>query len=77
MAKQVLDAVSVAHDVPVIVADVTDHPQVASAQHVYRAPTTFVVDERGRAVARISGVPREGELDAILAPASVSALEGT
>lgn len=56
------------HGVAVAVADVTEHHDVAVAQHIYRAPTTIVVDERGRALARISGVPRPGALDAALAP---------
>lgn len=62
-AKRVLGAVAARHEVPLVVADVTDHHEVASAHHVYRAPTTFVVDDAGRALARISGVPRPDELE--------------
>lgn len=66
VAKRVLDEVGGRRSVEVVVADVTDHGAIASAQHVYRAPTVFVVDERGHAVSRISGVPRAGELDEVL-----------
>lgn len=65
-AKRVLDDVARRHDVPLVVADVSTHSDVATAQHVYRAPTTFVVDGQGRALARISGVPRPEELEAVL-----------
>lgn len=66
VAKKVLDDVAARTGVPVVVADVTEHHAIATAQHVYRAPTIFVVDERGHAVSRISGVPRTGELDQVL-----------
>jgi glutaredoxin len=66
VAKRVLDDIADRHSVPVIVADVTEHHAIAAQQHVYRAPTVFVVDQRGHAVSRISGVPREGQLDEIL-----------
>ncbi|MPZ73515.1 MAG: hypothetical protein GEU74_09840 [Nitriliruptorales bacterium] len=66
VARQVLDEASDRLGVPVVVADVTDQHAIAAEQHVYRAPTVFVVDERGHAIARISGVPRHGELDDVL-----------
>ena len=66
-AKRVLDEASSRLGVPVIVADVTEHPDIATSQHVYRAPTIFVVDDRGRALSRITGVPRSGEIDSVLA----------
>ena len=66
VARRVLDDVSARTGVPVVVADVTEHHAIAAAQHVFRAPTIFVVDERGHAVSRISGVPRTGELDEVL-----------
>lgn len=66
VAKRVLDDVGERRGVGVVVADVTDHPDIASAQHVYRAPTVFVVDERGHAVSRFSGVPKVAELDHVL-----------
>lgn len=72
-ATRVLDGLSAQHDVAVVKVDVTDHPQIAAAHHVYRAPTVFVVDERARALARISGVPRPGELASVLAPAGGTA----
>ena len=65
-AKGVVDEVAKRHDVPVVVADVTEHHSIATAQHVYRAPTTFVVDDDGHALTRISGVPRVEELEAVL-----------
>jgi thiol-disulfide isomerase/thioredoxin len=68
-AKGIADEVAKRHDVAVVVADVTEHHAIAAAQHVYRAPTTFVVDDRGHALTRISGVPRVEELDAVLAGA--------
>lgn len=66
-AKRILDAAAARYGVPVVVADVTEHPEIAAARHVYRAPTTFVIDEQGRALLRISGVPREGEVEHVLA----------
>ena len=66
VAKRMLDDVAQRTGLPVIVADVTDHADIATSQHVFRAPTVFVVDERGHAVSRISGVPRAGELDDVL-----------
>lgn len=66
VAKRVLDDVGGRRNVQVVVADVTDHPAIASAQHVYRAPTIFVVDRRGHAVSRISGVPRTSELEEVI-----------
>lgn len=72
-ARKVLDRLSEAHGVPVVTADVTEHAAIASAQHVYRAPTTVVIDERGRAIARVSGVPRDGELEQVLAPVRLAA----
>lgn len=65
-AKRVLDDLSNRFAIEVVVADVTEHAGIATAQHIYRAPTTFVVDERGRAVARSSGVPRNDELESVL-----------
>ena len=67
VAMRVLDDVSQRHGVPVVVADVTEYAAIATAQHVYRAPTIFVVDRRGHAIARVSGVPRDGQVDEVLA----------
>lgn len=67
-ARRMLDEVAQRRDVDVVVADVTEHHEIAAEQHVYRAPTVFVVDQRGHAVSRITGVPRDGELDDLLQP---------
>lgn len=72
-ARRVLDELGPRHNVEVVVADVTDHPAIASAQHVYRAPTVFLIDERGHAVSRISGVPRTDELEEALTSVAVAA----
>ena len=72
-ARRVLDEVGPRHDVDVVVALVTDHPAIASAQHVYRAPTVFLVDERGHAISRMSGVPRVADLEQALALVAVAA----
>lgn len=66
-AKRVLEEVAARHGVPVVVADVSDHHALAAGKHIYRAPTAFVLDEVGRAVVRIAGIPHAIELDKILA----------
>ena len=68
VAKRVLDDVGTRLGVAVVTADVTEHATIAADQHVYRAPTVFVVDRGGHAIARIAGIPRDGELDAVLNP---------
>jgi glutaredoxin len=65
-AKRLLADVGRRHGIPLAVADVTDHGDLAAAKRVFRAPTAFVLDDRGRAVARISGVPRADELERAL-----------
>ena len=72
-AKRAVDDAGLRHGVAVVAADVTEHAAVATSQHVYRAPTTFVIDAAGRALARISGIPREEELDQLLGTVEVSA----
>ena len=72
-ARRVVDDAGQRHGVAVVAADVSEHSAVAVSQHVYRAPTTFVIDEAGRALARISGVPRSEELDQLLGTVEVSA----
>ena len=72
-AKRILDDVAARYSVALVSADVAEHHAIASSQHVYRAPTTFVVDDRGRALARISGVPRPEELERVFAQAKVLA----
>lgn len=74
-AKRVLEPVARRHGVAVVVADVTDHADIAAAQHVYRAPTVFVVDEQGRALTRISGVPRDHELERVLTSGEPEAVD--
>jgi glutaredoxin len=74
VAKRLLDDIADRHSVPVVIADVTEHHAIAAQQHVYRAPTVFVVDQRGHAVSRITGVPRPGEVEEALAtPAALAA----
>ena len=73
VAKRLLDEVGDRRGLPVVVADVTEHHAIAAAEHVYRAPTVFVVDERGHAISRISGVPRHGELEDVLERADLLA----
>ena len=43
-----------------------DHLDLADAHHVMRVPTLFVLDGRGRILARTSGVPAKGDLLAVL-----------
>ncbi len=62
VAKRVLGEFSDQHGLPLVVADVTDHADVATRQHVFRAPTTFVIDRSGRAISRMSGVPQDRDL---------------
>jgi thiol-disulfide isomerase/thioredoxin len=67
-ARRVLDAVAAAEPgVTVAVADVAQHPDVARAHRVLRAPTTFVVAPDGSVRARIAGVPVDGEIRDLLA----------
>jgi glutaredoxin len=72
-AKRLLDEHGARHGIPVVAADVSEHAEIATRQHVYRAPTTFVVDEHGHALTRISGVPRAHDLDQILLAAEALA----
>ena len=46
----------------VVVVDAAQHAEVAAAHHVMRAPTTFVVQDDGRILARAAGVPHASEL---------------
>ena len=69
-------AVQVATDVAnqvaaaVVVIDATQHPDLAAAHHVMRAPTTFVVHDDGRILARAAGVPRAAELEDVVGAAA-------
>lgn len=48
--------------------DVAQRVDVARALGVMRTPTTVVFDAAGTELARVSGVPRAGELEAVLPP---------
>lgn len=47
-------------------ADAADHLDIADAHHVMRVPTLFVLDRRGRILARTSGVPAKVDLQRVL-----------
>lgn len=66
-ARRVLQEVAEPAGLPVVTVDVSRHGALASSQRVFRSPTTFVLDDRGRTLARISGVPRHDELRDLLA----------
>jgi hypothetical protein len=46
--------------------DAADHLDLARTHHVLRVPTLFVLDRRGRILARTSGVPAERDLLRVL-----------
>jgi thiol-disulfide isomerase/thioredoxin len=46
--------------------DAADHMDIADAHRVMRVPTLFVLDSRGRILARTSGVPAKRDLLAVL-----------
>ena len=46
--------------------DAADHMDIVDAHRVLRVPTLFVLDGRGRILARTSGVPSAGDLLAVL-----------
>ena len=46
--------------------DAAEHMDIADAHHVMRVPTLFVLDGRGRILARTSGVPAKRDLLAVL-----------
>lgn len=46
--------------------DAADHLPIADAHRVMRVPTLFVLDRRGRILARTSGVPAKRDLLAVL-----------
>lgn len=46
--------------------DAADHLDIADAHRVMRVPTLFVLDGRGRILARTSGVPAKHDLLAVL-----------
>lgn len=65
-ARSVLDAAAQRHGAAVVSIDVTEHEGLARQKQIWRAPTSFVIDGSGRAVTRISGVPRPDTLDEAL-----------
>jgi thiol-disulfide isomerase/thioredoxin len=52
--------------------DAADHMGIADAHRVMRVPTLFVLDGRGRILARTSGVPAKRDLLAVLDRESAS-----
>lgn len=46
--------------------DAAEHMDIADAHRVMRVPTLFVLDSRGRILARTSGVPAKRDLLAVL-----------
>ena len=46
--------------------DAADHMALVGAHRVRRVPTLFVVDRRGRVLARTSGVPARRDLERVL-----------
>lgn len=49
-----------------VYVDAADHLDIADDHHVMRVPTLFVLDPRGRILARTSGVPTREDLIAVL-----------
>jgi thiol-disulfide isomerase/thioredoxin len=49
-----------------VYVDAAEHLALADAHHVMRVPTLFVLDPRGRILARTSGVPAKRDLDRVL-----------
>jgi thiol-disulfide isomerase/thioredoxin len=48
--------------------DLTHHPEWSTPLHVHRTPTTLALDNSGRELFRVGGVPRQDELAAALRP---------
>lgn len=48
--------------------DLTDHPEWSAPLGVHRTPTTLALDDAGRELFRVVGVPRRDELVAALGP---------
>lgn len=46
--------------------DLTDHPEWSTPLRVHRTPTTLVLDDAGRELFRVMGVPRRDELTAAI-----------
>ena len=65
--KQILDGIAADRDeVSVASLDVADALDLARTHRVLRAPTTLVVTSEGHLLGRVSGIPRDGELEALL-----------
>ena len=74
--RRILDEVAAGRpDVAVVAVDVADAADLVTAHRILRAPTTLVVARDGAVLARVSGVPRTGDLEALLdaLPAAVAA----
>lgn len=54
-------------DIAHVEVDVADHLEAVRVLDIRRTPTLIIVDKRGRAVHRASGMPREAELRQALA----------
>jgi thiol-disulfide isomerase/thioredoxin len=48
--------------------DLTDHPEWSTPLRVHRTPATLVLDDAGRELFRVMGLPRRDELVAALRP---------
>lgn len=65
--KQILDGIAADRDeVSVASVDVADALDLARAHNILRAPTTLLVSAEGHLLGRVSGIPRDGELEALL-----------
>ena len=49
-----------------VYVDAADHLDIAKDHHVLRVPTLFLLNRRGRILARTSGVPALRDLDAVI-----------
>lgn len=65
--REVLDRVTAGRsDVGIVALDVAEALDLVRAHRVMRAPTTLLITEEGHLLGRVSGVPREDELLALL-----------
>lgn len=65
-ARAVVEDVAARHGLGVVIADAQEHHALVRDHRVLRAPTTFLVGRDGDVVGRISGVPRDAELEDLL-----------
>ena len=65
--REVLErAVAGRDDVGIVALDVAEALDLARSHRVMRAPTTLLITDEGHLLGRVSGVPREDELLALL-----------